>query len=71
MSGAVDFDPERHLEAMAPTLGLTISEVQKPVVLQFLAIAHNMARIVEAAPLADDKLELAPNFRPGLPGDGL
>lgn len=71
MSGASDFDPERHLEAMAPPLGLTISETQKPGVLQFLAIAHNMARIVEAAPLADDKLELAPNFRPGLPGGGL
>jgi hypothetical protein len=71
MSGAVDFDPERHLAVMAPALGLTISEAQKPVVLQFLAIAHNMARIVEAAPLADDTLELAPRFRPGLPGDGL
>ncbi len=71
MSGAVDFDPERHLEVMAPALGLTISEAQKPVVLQFLAIAHNMARIVGTAPLPDDELALAPNFRPGLPGDGL
>jgi len=64
------FDPARHLEVMAPTLGLTISEAQKPVVLQFLAIAHSMARIVDAAPLPDDKLELAPAFRPGLPGGG-
>lgn len=64
------FDPARHLEVMAPTLGLTISEAQKPAVLQFLAIAHTMARIVDTAPLADDSLELAPKFRPGLPGDG-
>lgn len=64
------FDPARHLEAMAPALGLAISEAQKPVVLQFLAIAHGMARIVDAAPLADDTLELAPTFRPGLPGGG-
>ncbi|MGO4173632.1 DUF4089 domain-containing protein [Bosea sp. TAF32] len=64
------FDPARHLEVMAPTLGLAISEAQKPVVLQFLTIAHNMARIVDATPLADDRLELAPNFRPGLPGGG-
>ncbi len=31
------FDPARHLEAMAPALGLMISEAQKPAVLQFIA----------------------------------
>lgn len=61
-------DPARHLEAMAPALGLTISEAQKPAVLQFIAIAHGMAQLVAAAPLADDSLELAPHFRPGLSG---
>jgi hypothetical protein len=64
------FDPARHLDVMAPTLGLRISETQRPVVLQFLAIAHNMALIVDAAPLADDRLELAPKFQPGVPGGG-
>lgn len=64
-----EFDPARHLEVMAPALGLTIDEAQKPVVLQFLAIAHSMARIVDAAPLADNSLDLAPSFRPGIPGD--
>ena len=64
------FDPARHLAVMAPALGLTISEAQKPAVLQFLAIAHGMARIVETVPLAEDRLELAPHFRPGPPEGG-
>eukprot|EP01036_Dinobryon_divergens_P055203 gene55203-73743_t len=52
---------------MAPVLGLTITEAQRPVVLQFLTIAHGMAEIVAAAPIDEASLELAPVFRPGVP----
>ncbi len=61
------FDAARHCDAMAPVLGLTITEAQRPVVLQFLAIAHGMAEIVRAAPIDEASLELAPVFRPGTP----
>ena len=68
--GAKAFDAARHLDAMAPTLGLAITPEQRPGVLQFLATAERMARIVQAAPLDDGSFELAPAFRPGLPGAG-
>lgn len=61
------FDAARHLDAMAPALGLTITDEQRPVVLQFIAIAHAMSEIVRAAPLDPASLELAPVFRPGAP----
>lgn len=70
MSGAdpkTAFDAARHCDAMAPVLGLTITDAQRPVVLQFLAIAHGMAEIVAAAPIDEASLELAPVFRPGAP----
>ncbi|KPH79015.1 DUF4089 domain-containing protein [Bosea vaviloviae] len=60
-----DFDAVRHLDAMAPSLGLTITDEQRPMVLQFLAIAHSMSKVVLAAPLDPASLELAPAFRPG------
>lgn len=59
------FDAARHLDAMAPALGLTITDEQRPVVLQFLAIAHGMSEIVGAAPVDGASLELAAVFRPG------
>ena len=61
------FDAARHCDAMAPVLGLTITEAQRPVVLQFLTIAHGMAEIVRATPIDEASLELAPVFRPGAP----
>ncbi|KPF71017.1 hypothetical protein IP69_08010 [Bosea sp. AAP35] len=63
---AAGFDPARHLDAIAPALGLTITDQQRPGVLQFLAIAQGMAAIVGAAPLDQDSLELAGVFRPGV-----
>ncbi|PTM42148.1 DUF4089 domain-containing protein [Bosea sp. 124] len=60
------FDAARHLDAMAPALGLTITDTQRPAVLQFLAIAHGMSEVVRAAPLDPASLELAPVFRPGV-----
>jgi hypothetical protein len=68
--GAPVFDAARHLDALAPALGLTISAGQRPGVLQFLATAQAMAELVATAPLDDGACELAPVFRPGSPGDG-
>lgn len=59
------FDAARHLDAMEPVLGLTITDAQRPAVLQFLTIAHGMAKVVGAAPLDAASLELAAVFRPG------
>ncbi|MDP3257489.1 DUF4089 domain-containing protein [Bosea sp. (in: a-proteobacteria)] len=70
MSGAepkAGFDAARHCDAIAPVLGLTITDAQRPVVLQFLAIAHGMAEVVRSAPIDEASLELAPVFRPGPP----
>lgn len=71
MSEAPAFDPERHLDAMAPALGLAITAAQRPAVLQFLAIAQRMAQTVAACPLDDAELDLAPVFRPGPAGSEL
>lgn len=60
-----DFDPYRHMEAMAPVCGLPIADAHKPGVAAFLTLAHGMAATLMAAPLADDGLEPAPVFRPG------
>jgi hypothetical protein len=65
--GKPAFDAERHCDALAATLGLTISEEQRPGVLQFLEVAHRMAAIVEGAPLDGGAFEMAAGFRPGLP----
>ncbi len=64
------FDPAAHLDAMAPALGLSITAEQRQGVIQFLGVAQAMAEIVQAAPIADDTLELAPVFRPGRPEPG-
>lgn len=65
MSGA--FDPERHMDLMAPLLGLSIPEGQRESVAGFLRIAHAMAALVQAAPLEGDTLDLAPVFTPAGP----
>jgi hypothetical protein len=63
------FDAGRHCDAMAAALGLTITQAQRPVVLQFLGIARQMSEIVRVAPIGDEAFELAPVFRPGMPGE--
>ena len=55
---------------MAPALGLTVTAAQRPVVLQFLGIAHGMSEIVAAAPVDHATLDLAAVFRPGRLGAG-
>lgn len=67
--GAHAFDGARHLDAMAPALGLTITAEQRPGVLQFLATARAMFEVVKTAPIEDGSFELAPAFRPGPAGD--
>lgn len=61
------FDPHRHMEAVAPAMGLSIDEAHRPGVAAFLTLAHAMAAKLMAAPLADDALDPAPVFRPGTP----
>ncbi|KFC75937.1 hypothetical protein FG93_00077 [Bosea sp. LC85] len=69
MSGPV-FDAARHCDAMAPALGLAITEQQRPAVLQFLAVAKAMSEIVFAAPFDEATFEPAGVFRAGRPCDG-
>ena len=64
------FDAARHCDAMAPTLGLTITGNQRPAVLQFLAIAETMSTIVFEAPLDEAAFEPAGVFRAGRSGNG-
>jgi hypothetical protein len=65
--GKPAFDAERHCNALSVTLGLTITDGQRPGVLQFLEVAQRMATIVEGAPLDDGAFEMAAAFQPGLP----
>lgn len=57
-------DLDAYLEQAAALQRLQIPESDRAEVLRFLAIAAEMAAIVEAAPLDPDALELAPVFSP-------
>ncbi len=59
------YDPDRHINAMAPLVGLNVTPEQRPGVSRFLAVARRMATLVAAAPLDRDTIELAPVFTPG------
>jgi hypothetical protein len=63
-----EFDPERHIDAVAPALSLSITEAQRPGVALFLTIARRMATTVERAPVPEGGFHLAPAFRPGKRG---
>ncbi len=63
------FNAALHLDAMAATMGLTITPDQRPGVLQYLNVARAMADVVAKAPLAADAFDLAPVFRPGTVGE--
>mgnify|MGYP001823770669 CR=1 FL=1 len=65
---AEDWSPDRHIDAMAPLLGLAITETQRPGVRQFLEVARAMAETVEAA-CPPDALDLAPVFVPVAPSE--
>jgi len=63
------FDAEALIAALSPGLGLSIDPANIAGVANFLRVAERMARIVEAAPVAENDAELAPVFRPGRAGD--
>jgi len=69
---AQDWSPDRHIDAMAPLLGLTVTEAQRPGVRRFLEVARSMAELIEGA-APPDTLDLAPVFvpiSPKRPDDG-
>lgn len=59
------FDPAKHLDAMAPVLGLKIDPAWRPEVEQFLAVAARMAALVDGFPPDEELEHSAPVFRPG------
>ncbi len=59
-----DWNPDAWIDAMAPVVGLEITEELRPGVRTFLEIAEAMAERLESVELPDDKLEPAPVFTP-------
>ena len=59
------FDPARHLDTLAPALGLVIDPAWRAEVEQFLATAARMAALVEDFPPGAELEHMAPVFRPG------
>ena len=57
-------DPREYVDRAAALLGLAIDEGQRPGVERFLALAAEMAAILETVDLDDAELALAPVFRP-------
>jgi hypothetical protein len=63
----MNFVPEdTYIDAASGMVGLTIPETWRPGVRRFLGIAAEMAAVLEAVPLQDGELALAPVYR--LPG---
>lgn len=62
------FDPTKHLDAMAPILGLSVEAAWRPEVEQFLAVAARMADLLDGFPPGEELEHAAPVFRPGEPG---
>ncbi len=58
------FDPDAWIDAMAPVVGVTIGDEQRPGVRTFLALAKSMADGLDTVALPDDELQLAPVFTP-------
>lgn len=59
------FDPTKHLEVMAATLGLEIDPAWRPEVEQFLAVAARMADLLDGFPPGEELEHAAPVFRSG------
>jgi hypothetical protein len=58
-----EWNADRHIDAIAPLMGLEVTDEQRPGVRRFLEVARAMAAQVErAAPV--DTLDLAPVFTP-------
>jgi hypothetical protein len=58
------WDPDAWIDAMAPVVGLDVTEAQRPGVRTFLEIAKGMAEQLESVDLPDDELAPAPVFTP-------
>ena len=65
MSATESFDPERHLTAVAESLDLPVPDDARAGAVHYLRLAHDMARLLSTAPLADDGFEQASAFVPG------
>lgn len=59
-----EFDAAAYIRATAPLLGLDLDEDRIAAVIPFLTIAREMAAILEAAPVPDGTLALAPVYDP-------
>jgi len=58
------FDPAKHLDALAPALGLDIDPAWRPQVEQFLAVAARMAALLDGFPPGEELEHAAPVFEP-------
>lgn len=56
-------DLDAQIDAASALVHLTIAEACRPGVRQFLTLARQMAEVLDAVPLEDDDLALAPVFR--------
>lgn len=57
---------DSYITTVSAMVGLTIAEPHRPGVARFLSIAAQMAAVLEAVPLEDGELAMAPVYR--LPG---
>jgi hypothetical protein len=57
-------DLDAYIDAASAATGLAIAEAHRPGVARFLALAAEMAAVLEAVPLDDGELALAPVFAP-------
>ena len=55
--------PDPDIDAAAALVGLRLTPDQRPGVLRFLALAQAMAATLDAVPLHEDALDLAPAYR--------
>jgi hypothetical protein len=58
------WDEDAWIDALAPVVGVVVTEVERPGVRTFLALAKAMAETLETVDLPDDELLLAPVFTP-------
>lgn len=54
---------DTYIDAASVVVGLAITEAWRPGVRRFLGIAAEMAAVLEAVPLEDGELALAPVYR--------
>ena len=59
------FHPEQHFAAMEKTMGLTVEDAWKPLVLEHLAIAAEMAELTKRVAIPNAQLDLANVFVAG------